>query len=361
MIWARCDAVGGGVRSSEVEEKRRRREQTMTRLAAWKIVVQDGDGGSRRREPRAVQPSKIRLEKHLEDWIVNDVTLIGEGLTLAGRQISIDDGRLDLLALDSQDRWVVIEIKPGMPGPRALAQALSYAASLARLDADEVYEKLKPRLGVVGDAATLSTIVKRQLADEGDEREIAVLLVGVGTHSGLERTNEFLARFGVPIGVVSFEVFDLEGGSQLLVREVVDEPTKPPSQKRRYTVEAIRSKAVRMGVDQQFDRFVRIAGAAGLPVQPQKASVRIAPPADRTRFLMYARPVAGAGGGGLAIWVGPKRFAEWFSHIGEDEATAALGKYGDGGYAAGKALHDRLDQIERFLTKHFPPPDGDGE
>ena len=69
--------------------------------------------------------------------------------------------------------------------------------------------------------------MKQQLAGEPDEREIAVLLVGAGTHAGLERMNEFLARFGVPISVVSFEVFELEGGPRLLIREVVDEPTKP--------------------------------------------------------------------------------------------------------------------------------------
>ena len=52
------------------------------------------------------------------------MTLIGEGLTLVGRQVSIDDGRLDLLAIDSRDHWVVIEIKPGMLDSGALAQAL---------------------------------------------------------------------------------------------------------------------------------------------------------------------------------------------------------------------------------------------
>ena len=92
--------------------------------------------------------------------------------------------------------------------------------------------------------------------------------------------------------------------------------------------------------------------------QPQRRSVRIAPPANRTRFLMYASPRAGAGGGGLSIWVGPKRFAEWFS-IDEDKATAALGKYDEGGFLGGKELDKRLDQIERFLKEHFPPPEDD--
>ena len=167
----------------------------MAQLAAWSVDGQHGEGTSQQPEPRRVECSHIALEKHLEDWIANDVTLIAEGLTLVGRQISIDDGRLDLLAIDSQDRWVVIEIKPGLLDAGALAQALYYASSIARLDGEELYEKLKSRLGEFGDAEEL---VKQQLAGEEPGREIAVLLVGAGIHPGLERMNEFLGRFGVP-------------------------------------------------------------------------------------------------------------------------------------------------------------------
>ena len=115
----------------------------MTKLAAWSFNVQHGEEGAQPSQPQSLERSHIDLEQHLEDWIANDVTLIGEGYTLVGRQISIDDGRLDLLAIDSQDRWVVIEIKPGRLGSSALGQALYYAASLARLDADELYESSK--------------------------------------------------------------------------------------------------------------------------------------------------------------------------------------------------------------------------
>ena len=329
----------------------------MTKLAAWSSDAQRSEDDSPPPQPQKIARSHIGLERHFENWIVNDVTLIGEGYTLVGRQVKIDDGRLDLLAIDSRDRWLVIEIKPGRLDSRALGQALYYASSLARLDADELYGKLKANLRKLGNEETLSEKVKQQLADEGDEREIAVLLVGAGVHSGLERMNEFLARFGVPISIVSFEVFKLDDGPRLLIREVVDEPTEPTPPKRRYTVEAIRVFAEKVGVREQFDRFVKMSEQAGLPVQPQRASVRVAPPANRTRFLMYAGPRARESGGGLSIWVGPGQFAEWFPHIDEDKATAALGKYDDGGYRAGKALDDRLEQIERFLTEYFPPTD----
>ncbi|MYD92714.1 MAG: DUF91 domain-containing protein [Chloroflexi bacterium] len=329
----------------------------MTKLAAWSFDAQHGGEGLQPSQPQSLERSHIELEQHLEDWIAKDVTLIGEGYTLVGRQVSIHDGRLDLLAIDSQDRWIVIEIKPGRLDSGALGQALYYAASLARLDGEELYEKLEERLSDFDEKEALSERVKQQLAGEGEQREIAVLLVGAGIHAGLERMNEFLARFGVPISVVSFEVFELEGGPRLLVREVIDEPVMPSSPKQRRTVEAIRVMASEAGVLEQFNRFVQMSEQAGLPVQPQAASVRIAPPQNRTRFLMYAGPRAGANGGELGIWVGPGHFAEWFQHIDEDTAVAALDNYEDGGYLAGKKLDDRLDQIERFLKKNFQQAD----
>ena len=225
----------------------------MAKLAAWRICAQSSEGGSQPSAPQRVPRSAIGLEKHLEDWIVNDVTMIGEGYTLVGRQVSIDDGRLDLLAIGSKDRWLVIEVKPGRLDAGALQQALYYASSLARLDADELSKKLKANLGDFGDEKTLSARVKQQLDDEDAEREIAMLLVGAGIHAGLERMNEFLARFRVPISAVSFDVFTLESGPQLLIREVVDEPTKADARRRHFTVGAIRDIAEKVGVLQQFD------------------------------------------------------------------------------------------------------------
>ncbi len=111
-----------------------REKAAMAKLLAWTMERhQDGDA-VRHSAPRKVERSQIGLEKHLEDWIANDVKLIGEGLKIVGRQVKIDDGILDLLAIDSQDRWAVIEIKSGTLGYDAPTQALYYASSIARLD-----------------------------------------------------------------------------------------------------------------------------------------------------------------------------------------------------------------------------------
>ena len=329
----------------------------MARLAAWSIAPKKSPGGAaaQPRRPERLRSAPIAMEKELEDWLVEDPLLIGEGLTLVGRQVSMDDGRLDLLALDAQDRWVVIEVKPGILDAGALGQAIYYASSLVRQNAEELYAKLKDGLGQFGNAESLSAKLKQRLADE-DRREVALLVIGAGIHPGLERVNEFLSGFGVPITIVSFEVFKLGGGGpQLLVREVVEEPDMPPPPRRRYTVDAIRAQAVEAGVGKEFDRFVNMADNAGLAVQPQKMSVRIAPPANRTRYLMYAGPRASEGGGELGIWAGPKDFAKWFPHIEEFKATRMLG--GDGAYLGGEELRKRLDEIEEFLKEHFPAPE----
>ncbi len=330
------------------------------KLAAWTIDRQRDEHAARQSAPRKVERSHVGLEKHLEDWIVNDVTLIGEGLTLVGRQVRIDDGILDLLAIDTQDRWVVIEIKSGTLDSGALTQGLYYASSIARLDGEELKKKLEPGLCKFGDAVQLSERLNRQLRTEEEGREIAVLLVGAGIHPGLERMNEFLGRFAVPIGVVSFEVFELDGGPQLLIREVVDEPTRPSSPPRQFSVEAVRRRAVDADVGEQFDRFVSIAEAAGLRVKPNKLSVTIAPPDKGTKMLIYAYPSAGDNGGQLYFEVSPATFAEHFPSLNEREAVDALSDLHKVN-AGGDKLDAVLDRIKRFLVEKVRLPEAGRE
>ena len=339
----------------------------MARLAVWKVDrsknVEAAEKGIEWSRPQPVERSQIDLERQLEDWIVGDAALIAEDLTIVGRQRTFDRGRLDLLAIDSRDRWVVVEIKAGRLDPDALTQALSYAASIAQVPADELQAGLESRLQDLSSADTRARAIAQLNAERktGEKRKIAVMLVGVGVEPELERVKEFLTEFDVPISVVSFEVFGVDSSAKLLIREVIEEPAETPHERQRLTVEAIRRSAVGAGVAAQFERFVEMSEAAGLAVQPQRASVRIAPPTNRTRFLMYVQPRAGSAGGELGIWVGPRQFAEFFDHVSEEDATDALGRYDDGGYLAGDALDARLDQIQRFLTDVLRRPDAQGE
>ncbi|MYH27309.1 MAG: DUF91 domain-containing protein, partial [Acidobacteria bacterium] len=171
-------------------------KSTMMNLAVWRIDESESSSGQARLLPVERSPLGVS-EKQLEDWIAADAKLIGGGLTIVGRQVYIDDGILDLLAIDGRDRWVVLELKAGRLDAGALHQALYYASSLARLSADDLRAKLEPKLKDFGDAEMLSARL-RQLLDseaEGGPRKIAVALVGVGISAGLERMQDFLGRF----------------------------------------------------------------------------------------------------------------------------------------------------------------------
>ena len=318
----------------------------MADLGVWTV---DGDA------PRRVRRSGVDLEKNLEDWIAADASLLADGLTIVGRQLRLDGGSLDLLAIDWQGRWVVIELKRGRLYRDAITQALDYASSIAQMDGEDLESLLRPGLAAFGDAEELSRVVRQQLEGEDGPREVAVLLAGVGVDAGLERIVAHLGGYGLPISIVTFEVFEPQGGGpRLLIREVTEEDTRPPPRSgRRYSVEAVRRLAAASGLGEQFDRFVAMAEAAGLAVQPLQKAVRIAPLRNRTRFLIYAGPRDS----GMFLPASPEAFAEFFPPLTPDEVTAAIGPYLAHHPYEGADLDARLDQIETFLREKLPRPD----
>ena len=317
----------------------------MADLSVWTV---DGDA------PRRVDRSGVDLEKDLEDWIANDSSLLADRLTIVGRQVRVDGGPLDLLAIDLQDRWVVIELKRARLYRTAITQALDYASSIARMDSEYLEALLRPGLAALGDAEELASAVRRQLEREEGSREVAVLLAGLGADAGLERIVAHLGGYGVPISIVTFEAFEVHDGPRLLIREATEEDSRP--ERRRYSVEAIRQRAAEAGVEAQFDRFLAIVRVAGLYPRPYSLAVTIAPPANRTRYLMYARPEAGD----VVLSASPEAFAEFFPPLTPDEVSRRIGLPDEGVRLRGEDLDAALDQIEAFL-KELPRPDAESE
>ena len=345
----------------------------MAKLAVWNIDTQSSEGDYETSTPKKVEPSNIELEKYLEDWIVSDVSMIGEGLTLVGRQVRIDDGVLDLLAIDSRDRWVVIELKPDMLYSGAVTQAVYYASSLSQLSGEDLRQKLENQFfdeedfrRKVGNSfesrQAHSAKVKKQVDNEGEEREIVLMVVGAGVSPGVERMSKFLGRFGIPIEIVSFEVFESNNGARLLVREVIEEAASTSRQKRKFTVEAVRELARKADVEKELDKFLDMASKAGLAIQPQMTSIRIAPQEDRRWLLLYAEPIPDETGrkqGKMHFYCNSDAFKKFYG-IEEQEVEETIGKLDDERSLSVEAIDERLIRIQRFLEKHFPTaPVGD--
>ena len=83
-------------------------------------------------EAEEVSAQTFALESHLRDFLAKNLTTVEPGLRLysaggrTGVEFTIDNGRIDVLAVDRQGRHVVIELKLSRGRNRALGQLLYY-------------------------------------------------------------------------------------------------------------------------------------------------------------------------------------------------------------------------------------------
>ena len=78
--------------------------------------------------------TSIGLERDLEDHLVKHLDLIESGLVLIGRQVTIDVGRIDILAEDSNGSRVVIEVKVGDAKDAAIGQIARYLGWYTKIE-----------------------------------------------------------------------------------------------------------------------------------------------------------------------------------------------------------------------------------
>lgn len=283
----------------------------MSRLEIWRITSEG---------PRRLLAGKVDFEEHLEDWIEQDPSLIESGLTIVGRQVQTEAGPLDLLALDPQGTWVVIELKKGRLYREALAQALDYAACIAQMPTESLRDAV---FGYLSGKAKSEVLDLSK--DDEDGREVRVCLVGLGQDLGLERVATFLSRrYGVPIKVVTFEAYALEEQEQILVREFSEE--QAVSQKV-YSLPAVLLEADRQGVGAPFRAIIEAAQRSGLYVRPWRYCAMITPPDRRTTTLLtlWVQPDRA---GRLKMWFGPDVIARFFPKLSQEEIVQVLGPSG---------------------------------
>lgn len=306
------------------------------------------------KSPARLAESEIQLETHLEEWIEEDPSLIGDGLTVVGRQIEVEGGRIDLLAVDPQDRWAVIEVKRGALRREAITQAIDYAALIEALPSAQLHDKLKPYL------ASRNLKLGHLFADRARDgqppfREVLLFIVGTGRGSGVERMSAFLAQRGIPITAITFDVFDAPDGSRTLAREISEAETPPPSarQSRKLSVLAVRELAKNTGVGPLVGRVLDTARDLQLYLRPCPTSVMITPPSNHTRMLFT---VWGQGNGGqVRMYVGHSPFAEYFPvtertvarYLGE-EGWRSLDKREIGAFSTG---------LRKLMARIDPPSD----
>ncbi len=81
---------------------------------------------------------RIGLERDMQAALRTEISQLDPGLTIVddGAERSVDSGFIDITARDASGITVVIELKAGAAGQRAIAQILSYMGDVAEEDGD---------------------------------------------------------------------------------------------------------------------------------------------------------------------------------------------------------------------------------
>jgi hypothetical protein len=96
-----------------------------TAIKIWEI------SGGTLKSPISGDFSANYVESQLEDLIVNNPELLGEGVLIIDRQRDIAGvGRIDLLGIEDDGGLVIVELKRDLTSRQAVAQALDYASWL---------------------------------------------------------------------------------------------------------------------------------------------------------------------------------------------------------------------------------------
>ena len=276
-------------------------------LAAWQI--RDG-------VPLRAASASIALEEDLRRWIEADPSLVGDGLSIVGREVGLGSaGRVDLLAVDPTGRWFVIEIKAGKLYRETVAQAVDYAAALAELAPDRLRAIAEDYCGSRG----------QELPDDSafsDDLDIQMIVVGADTNAGLERVAAYLAKGGFPIRAVAFKVMEVDG-DLILLRDVVDSPDadeERSSKRPNRTLDEVLALFDANGVGEAARELLTVAEELGLGQRVYKQCIMLTPANKKTVGLVT-----------FGIWSGKPILYCWKSALTEQfdvteaELTSAFG------------------------------------
>ena len=177
-----------------------------TRMSLWRL---NDDGTA-----APIDEQALRTEEQIESAVESAPELLGIDVLIIGRQTQTPSGPLDLLALDSDARLVVIENKRNKTPREVLAQTIDYAAWVAKLTFDEVEAIYAQHQALPeDDGSDLAAAFEDRFGEELDSIGDVPKMIVVAAHldDSTERMIEFLNdAFDVPVNAVLFQPF--EGG-----------------------------------------------------------------------------------------------------------------------------------------------------
>ena len=186
-------------------------------IRMWEVT--DGN------RPTEIRRDQVNLEKRLQDWLEEDISMLDPDLLVIGREVpTAYGGKIDLLCLDSSGGLVVVELKKGRTPREVTAQVLDYAYWVRDLSYDEI--------AALFDDYRKSSLVLTEAFEQkyGDELPATLneshrsVIVAEEMDGGTERIVRYLSDLDVPINVATVQHFKTEDGREMLAQVYLIEP-----------------------------------------------------------------------------------------------------------------------------------------
>lgn len=203
-------------------------------MPIWKIT---------NKGPRKVEETKLKkeiyLEENIENWIIEDSSILEENLLVIGRQVIIPDirDRLDILALDSVGNSVIIELKRGKLKDPVDMQALRYASYISKWRFEEFENQARIFMGKVGDPEfNFNEIFEDFCSEKGNlespdlNSDQRIIIVGSELKDKLASVALWLREHNVDIKVVQIECYREENNLLIQPQVLIPLPTSKISE-----------------------------------------------------------------------------------------------------------------------------------
>lgn len=202
-------------------------------------------------------------EDKLEDTLVKNPKMLMPKLTLVGRQKRTEGGRLDLLGLDENGQLVVFELKRGQLTREALTQVIDYASSLESMSDEDLFRHIADLQGRgIERIDNFGEWYIQNFSSEASPRPVQMTLVGLGVDDHAIRMVEFLAKYGLPISMMTFHGYN-HGGRSYLAKQVQTERDVEERVKAKSTDRSERDAKRRIAQVERLTERISVSGKQG--------------------------------------------------------------------------------------------------
>jgi hypothetical protein len=248
--------------------------------------------------PTRLTARSLPSEKDLEFWIEGDPSLIAPGLHSVRRQVPLGRKFMDLLSVEAPGVWTVCELKKVALEREVLAQAIDYVARIEELTRDELaalaMANSKEQTPQARDL--IQQALDRE--DNGEGREVRIVLAGIGVTTELTRMVTYLStKYEVPIRVCTLSAVAAPADDGLiLIRDVTEDTENEVTFTKSGSTYEERMSSVRAHFDSHgllpvFNAAASILDAnPNLYMRPWKKALMVAPAANHSRCAVYLTP-----------------------------------------------------------------------